>query len=156
MGRTYDLAVRGSSVAGAGLAVGLAVLVLVQARVAEPPAVTAHDTLCTAYVELATRLQDPPTAPVTPGMRQAAAEVALLASRFPEHRLADSHPAREAAGTMLAVLDSSAPLAYQLTSASRPVAVECGLDWRTGVEGSLPLPIVTPGQHLVDSRFLDG
>jgi hypothetical protein len=91
--------------------------------------VTSRPQLCQQYDAFTDSLV--PARP--PGaLRLNASRLADLAQRYPWHPLPDSLPAHDAATAIRQVMALPYSTVQDLWAASRPVAVECGVDYRTG------------------------
>lgn len=117
-------------------AVGVSVVVSVASlwavvAFARPPETVSREDLCRTYAELSSAL-DTRSLGNQVRFRRLAAQLSSEASRYPVIPLPDSMPAREAAESLRVVLDSSYATDRDLLIAARPVAAECGVDWRTG------------------------
>ncbi len=92
-------------------------------------AVTSRPQLCRQYDAFTEALV--PARP--PGaLRLSASRLADLAQRYPWHPLPNSLPAHDAAPSIRQVMALPYSTVQDLWAAARPVAVECGLDYRTG------------------------
>jgi hypothetical protein len=65
-------------------------------------------------------------------LRLNASRLAAMAVRYPSHPLPDSVPATDAGPAIEQVLSLPYSTDRDLWAAARPVAVECGVDYRTG------------------------
>ncbi len=95
----------------------------------ERQSTTSHDQLCHQYESFTDSLV--PSRP--PGaLRLSASRLAALAAHYPSRPLPDSTPASDAGTVIRRVLSLPYSTDQDLWAAARPVAVECGLDYRTG------------------------
>jgi hypothetical protein len=95
----------------------------------ERQSTTSQDQLCQQYEAFTDALV--PSRP--PGaLRLSASRLAALAARYPSRPLPDSTPASEAGTAIRQVLSLPYSTDQDLWAAARPVAVECGVDYRTG------------------------
>ena len=65
-------------------------------------------------------------------LRLNASLLAAMAARYPRQPLPDSVPASDAGAAIQRVLSLPYSTDRDLWAAARPVAVECGVDYRTG------------------------
>ena len=99
-------------------------------------ALAAHDQvpsraeLCQGYLDLASALNETPEA--QNARIRTGAQLAEMADNYPAGKLPNSDPVSEAPRRLRAVLEAPFGTVRDLFAAARPIAVECGLDWRTG------------------------
>lgn len=92
---------------------------------------TSHEVLCQDYEAFAGAILSRGVL-ADAGLRMRTARLAHAASRYPATPQPGSVPASEAAAPLRLLLNAPYATRRDLFIAARPVAVACGLDWRSG------------------------
>lgn len=126
------MATRASWAAGASVVVCIAIATATWGKaLAAQNETTTRQSLCQNYSAFTGAiLNSGPLADA--GVRMSAARLQQSAERFPAAPLPASRPAHDAAPALGLLLNAPYATRKDLFIAARPVAVECGLDWRNG------------------------